>query len=163
VIEWGGTVDDPDQTSPGENAQLVAVYTRFPVADLAVDGVPVTGGFTGEDHGWSVFAFLVRIPPGGTVEVTGSVAGLLDEGREYRFVVPGQPSIADPPVAVGLEVAEGWAVAAVEGATDGIEPAVLDGARVDFDVPALAPDPVVVTAERAGSSILDRLRGYAGR
>jgi hypothetical protein len=159
VIEWGGTVDDPDRTTPGENAQLVTLYTRFPPSEVFVDGVPVTAGFTGEDHGWSVLSVVVRIPAGGSVTITAQVAGLLADEPLYRFVTVGQPAIEDPAVAVRVALTSGWAVAGLEAAGEVLATATNDGAAVTMAVPGVSPSAVEITAERAGSGLLDRVRG----
>jgi hypothetical protein len=94
---------------PGTNQALLSIYTPHQLLEGTLDGDPV-GFRSHRELGYSVYATLVSIPPGGRRVVEVELVGGVGPFDRYELAYRSQPVVNPDEVSVNLDLASGWSI-----------------------------------------------------
>ncbi len=81
------------------NRTWVSIFTRLPVTDVRLDGLPVDIE-VGAERGYFVTSVFVTLPPGGRATMTLDMAGRLDVAEGYDLSVHTPAAVAPTPTRI---------------------------------------------------------------
>ncbi len=82
----------------------MSVFTRLPVTEVRLDGLPADTE-VGAEAGYFVTSVFVTLPPGESVTMTLEMAGRLDVANGYDLSVRTPATVAPTPVQIDRDLA----------------------------------------------------------
>jgi hypothetical protein len=107
------------QFQPGEESTYLSIYTPLEFQSAELNGSPVSMS-SARELGRDVYSDFIDISSGKRATLTMSLTGrvALLPGGWYRLDIPHQPVVNPDHVTVDIEVAPGWHITGVRGATE---------------------------------------------
>jgi hypothetical protein len=94
-------------TTPGENASFVTIYTPWVPTGAMIDGHVLLLSRSRELGVWADSAF-VTIPPGGTTTISVQLSGHLRPGSPYRLTMSRQPMVKPDEMSLTVQLPAGY-------------------------------------------------------
>ncbi|MEO1057699.1 MAG: DUF4012 domain-containing protein, partial [Actinomycetota bacterium] len=113
----------------GTNRILVSLYTALPLDEVTVGDGEAVNPQLGTEGGWITNSFFVGVPPGGTIDITATVAGVLAIPDGYTLATRPQPLVIPETQRLRVTDLDGKTLIDVDGTAE--EPQVYSVGDID--------------------------------